>query len=158
MLTPTKMPSQKYNFPFHATRQLGKNSNANTFYWQEDDKPFSLHLSDESFETYELDPPPYTMDTTKKELKQMYYDMVSVRYKVFLPTTLSMLIGLKSVVWRWQQTDSIRRRKSADSAISPQAKKPLLLESNTPSQKKMTSSPHTAATATLCCAVAQSNP
>jgi pyruvate dehydrogenase E1 component alpha subunit len=46
---------------------------------QEDDKPFQVHLSDESFETYELDPPPYTMETTKKELKQMYYDMVSIR-------------------------------------------------------------------------------
>ena len=47
---------------------------------QEDDKPFQVRLSDESFETYELDPPPYTLDTTKKELKQMYYDMVSIRY------------------------------------------------------------------------------
>lgn len=46
---------------------------------QEDDKPFQVKLSDESFETYMLDPPPYTLDTTKKELKQMYYDMVSVR-------------------------------------------------------------------------------
>lgn len=46
---------------------------------QEDDKPFQVTLSDESFETYELDPPSYTMDTTKKELKQMYYDMVAVR-------------------------------------------------------------------------------
>jgi pyruvate dehydrogenase E1 component alpha subunit len=46
---------------------------------QEDDKAFQVHLSDESFETYELDPPSYTLDTTKKELKQMYYDMVSVR-------------------------------------------------------------------------------
>ncbi|KEF59980.1 pyruvate dehydrogenase E1 component subunit alpha [Exophiala aquamarina CBS 119918] len=45
----------------------------------EDDKPFQVKLSDESFETYNLDPPPYTLDTTKKELKQMYYDMVSVR-------------------------------------------------------------------------------
>ncbi|KAH9827700.1 Pyruvate dehydrogenase E1 component subunit alpha, mitochondrial [Teratosphaeria destructans] len=45
----------------------------------EDDKPFSVRLSDEAFETYELDPPPYTLDTTKKELKQMYYDMVAVR-------------------------------------------------------------------------------
>ncbi|KAK5114771.1 alpha subunit of pyruvate dehydrogenase [Meristemomyces frigidus] len=45
----------------------------------EDDKPFSVKLSDESFETYELDPPSYTLDTTKKELKQMYYDMVAVR-------------------------------------------------------------------------------
>ncbi|KAK3078687.1 alpha subunit of pyruvate dehydrogenase [Coniosporium uncinatum] len=45
----------------------------------EDDKPFEVKLSDESFETYELDPPPYTLNTTKKELKQMYYDMVAVR-------------------------------------------------------------------------------
>lgn len=47
---------------------------------QEDDKPFSVRLNDEAFETYELDPPPYTLETTKKELKQMYYDMVAVRY------------------------------------------------------------------------------
>ncbi|KAF2717329.1 pyruvate dehydrogenase E1, alpha subunit [Polychaeton citri CBS 116435] len=46
---------------------------------QEDDKPFTVQLSDEAFETYELDPPPYTMETSKKELKQMYYDMVAVR-------------------------------------------------------------------------------
>lgn len=39
-----------------------------------------MHLSDESFETYELDPPPYTLDVTKKELKDMYRDMVSIRY------------------------------------------------------------------------------
>jgi pyruvate dehydrogenase E1 component alpha subunit len=47
---------------------------------QEDDKPFEVQLSDESFETYELDPPPFNLHTTKKELKQMYYDMVAVRY------------------------------------------------------------------------------
>ncbi|KAF2159714.1 hypothetical protein M409DRAFT_60634 [Zasmidium cellare ATCC 36951] len=46
---------------------------------QEDDKPFQVRLNDEAFETYELDPPPYTLETTKKELKQMYYDMVAVR-------------------------------------------------------------------------------
>ncbi|KAK6432840.1 alpha subunit of pyruvate dehydrogenase [Oleoguttula sp. CCFEE 5521] len=46
---------------------------------EEDEKPFTVRLSDEAFETYELDPPPYTMETTKKELKQMYYDMVAVR-------------------------------------------------------------------------------
>ncbi|MCJ1436370.1 alpha subunit of pyruvate dehydrogenase [Xylographa pallens] len=45
----------------------------------EDDKPFEVKLSDEAFETYELDPPPYTLKTTKKELKRMYYDMVSIR-------------------------------------------------------------------------------
>jgi pyruvate dehydrogenase E1 component alpha subunit len=42
-----------------------------------------VKLSDEAFETYELDPPPYTLKTTKKELKRMYYDMVSIRYGVF---------------------------------------------------------------------------
>merc|ERR1712225_82321 len=46
---------------------------------EEDDKPFTVHLSDESFETYELDPPPYTLEMTKRGLKQMYYDMVSTR-------------------------------------------------------------------------------
>jgi pyruvate dehydrogenase E1 component alpha subunit len=44
-----------------------------------DEEKFTVHLSDESFETYELDPPPYTVETTKKELKQMYWDMVAVR-------------------------------------------------------------------------------
>ncbi|KAI1274820.1 dehydrogenase E1 component-domain-containing protein [Xylaria sp. FL0933] len=44
-----------------------------------DDQPFQVTLSDESFETYELDPPPYTLDVTKKELKEMYYDMVTTR-------------------------------------------------------------------------------
>lgn len=44
-----------------------------------DDKPFQVTLSDESFETYELDPPSYTIDVTKKELKQMYWDMVVTR-------------------------------------------------------------------------------
>ncbi|EAW23072.1 pyruvate dehydrogenase (acetyl-transferring) subunit E1 alpha [Aspergillus fischeri NRRL 181] len=46
---------------------------------QEDDKPFTVRLSDESFETYEIDPPPYDLEVTKKELKQMYYDMVVTR-------------------------------------------------------------------------------
>ncbi|KAF1808820.1 pyruvate dehydrogenase E1 component subunit alpha [Eremomyces bilateralis CBS 781.70] len=44
-----------------------------------DEEPFEVRLSDESFETYELDPPPYTLKTTKKELKQIYWDMVAVR-------------------------------------------------------------------------------
>lgn len=47
---------------------------------ESDEEPFEVNLNDESFETYELDPPPYTLQTTKKELKQMYYDMVAVRY------------------------------------------------------------------------------
>lgn len=51
-----------------------------TTFTQSDDEPFSVTLSDESFETYELDPPPYTIEVTKQELKQMYYDMVCIRY------------------------------------------------------------------------------
>jgi pyruvate dehydrogenase E1 component alpha subunit len=43
-----------------------------------------VNLSDESFETYELDPPPYSLEVTKKELKKMYYDMVSIRYASFV--------------------------------------------------------------------------
>lgn len=46
---------------------------------QEDEQAFQVKLHDESFETYMLDPPPYTLDTSKKELKQMYRDMVTVR-------------------------------------------------------------------------------
>lgn len=49
---------------------------------ESEDEPFKVTLSDESFETYELDPPPYTIEVTKKELKQMYYDMVSIRYGI----------------------------------------------------------------------------
>ncbi|KAI1941304.1 alpha subunit of pyruvate dehydrogenase [Ophidiomyces ophidiicola] len=45
----------------------------------EEDKPFTIKLSDESFESYEFDPPPYTLEVTKKELKQMYRDMVAIR-------------------------------------------------------------------------------
>lgn len=47
---------------------------------QAHEEPFEVKLSDESFETYNLDPPSYTLKTTKKELKQMYYDMVASRY------------------------------------------------------------------------------
>ena len=47
---------------------------------QDDDQPFEVRLSDESFETYELDPPPYTLQVTKRSLKQIYHDMVSIRY------------------------------------------------------------------------------
>jgi hypothetical protein len=49
---------------------------------QSEDEPFHVRLSDESFETYELDPPSYSLEVTKKQLKQMYYDMVVVRYAI----------------------------------------------------------------------------
>ncbi|EFX03088.1 pyruvate dehydrogenase e1 component alpha mitochondrial precursor [Grosmannia clavigera kw1407] len=46
---------------------------------ESDDEPFTITLSDESFETYEIDPPSYTLEVTKKHLKRTYYDMVVVR-------------------------------------------------------------------------------
>lgn len=104
---------------------------------QEDDKPFNVILSDESFETYELDPPPYTLKTTKKELKRMYYDMVSIRYKVFWNNRVKMVILIQFLgEWKWAQTDCIKRRRSEASAISPPVKKPLQRALSTPSPKK----------------------
>jgi pyruvate dehydrogenase E1 component alpha subunit len=46
---------------------------------QEDDKPFTVSIPDNSFETYHLDPPPYTLETTKNELRQLYRDMMVIR-------------------------------------------------------------------------------
>jgi pyruvate dehydrogenase E1 component alpha subunit len=46
---------------------------------QEDDKPFEVPIPDDSFETYNLDPPPYTLETTKQELRQLYKDMMTIR-------------------------------------------------------------------------------
>ncbi|TPX18382.1 uncharacterized protein E0L32_011715 [Thyridium curvatum] len=44
-----------------------------------DEEKFSVNLSDESFETYEIDPPAYSIEVSKKELKEMYYNMVVIR-------------------------------------------------------------------------------
>jgi pyruvate dehydrogenase E1 component alpha subunit len=46
---------------------------------QEDDKPFEVPIPDDSFETYNFDPPPYTLETTKQELRQLYKDMMTIR-------------------------------------------------------------------------------
>ncbi|PYH37371.1 putative pyruvate dehydrogenase E1 component alpha subunit [Aspergillus neoniger CBS 115656] len=45
----------------------------------EDTKPFSVPIADDSFETYNLDPPPYSLETTKGQLKQLYHDMSLIR-------------------------------------------------------------------------------
>ncbi|OJJ77837.1 hypothetical protein ASPBRDRAFT_112818 [Aspergillus brasiliensis CBS 101740] len=45
----------------------------------EDNKPFSVPIADDSFETYNLDPPPYSLETTKSQLKQLYHDMSLIR-------------------------------------------------------------------------------
>jgi hypothetical protein len=78
--TQTRKPFQRYAKLSHCIWKVSA-AWEGTDGAQEDDQPFEVRLSDESFETYELDPPPYTLDTTKAELKQMYYDMVAVRYE-----------------------------------------------------------------------------
>lgn len=46
---------------------------------KEDDRPFKVPVSEDSFDTYHLDPPPYTVETTKNQLKQLYHDMIVIR-------------------------------------------------------------------------------
>jgi hypothetical protein len=46
---------------------------------KDDDKPFTVSIPDDSFETYHLDPPPYTLETTKNELRQLYRDIMVIR-------------------------------------------------------------------------------
>ncbi|PLB34245.1 pyruvate dehydrogenase E1 component subunit alpha [Aspergillus candidus] len=45
----------------------------------EEDKTFSVPIAEDSFETYEMDPPPYSVDITKKQLRQIYHDMTLIR-------------------------------------------------------------------------------
>ncbi|PWY68101.1 pyruvate dehydrogenase E1 component subunit alpha [Aspergillus sclerotioniger CBS 115572] len=45
----------------------------------EDTKPFNVPIPEDSFETYNLDPPPYSVETTKGQLKQLYHDMSLIR-------------------------------------------------------------------------------
>lgn len=45
----------------------------------EDDKKFNVHLLPESFEPYEVEAPSPELETTKKELKDMYKSMVAIR-------------------------------------------------------------------------------
>ncbi|KAL2012420.1 hypothetical protein VTN00DRAFT_5138 [Thermoascus crustaceus] len=45
----------------------------------EDDKPFRVPIPEDSFETYEFEPPPYSLETTKGQLKQLYRDMLTIR-------------------------------------------------------------------------------
>lgn len=45
----------------------------------EDDRAFSVPISEDSYETYNFDPPPYSIETTKNQLKQLYHDMAMIR-------------------------------------------------------------------------------
>ncbi|KAL4919874.1 dehydrogenase E1 component-domain-containing protein [Aspergillus aurantiobrunneus] len=45
----------------------------------EEDRPFEVPISEDSFETYNFDPPQYSLETTKSQLKQLYHDMTMIR-------------------------------------------------------------------------------
>ncbi|KAJ5595036.1 pyruvate dehydrogenase E1 component alpha subunit mitochondrial precursor [Penicillium hispanicum] len=45
----------------------------------EDDKPFTVPVSEKSFKTYLFDSPPYSVETTKSQLKRLYRDMTLIR-------------------------------------------------------------------------------
>ncbi|RAK73041.1 putative pyruvate dehydrogenase E1 component alpha subunit [Aspergillus fijiensis CBS 313.89] len=45
----------------------------------DDDKPFKVPIAEESYETYNLEAPPHTLETTKRQLKQLYHDMFMIR-------------------------------------------------------------------------------
>lgn len=46
---------------------------------KEDDKPFQVPIAEDSYETYQFDPPPYSLETTKNELRKLYEDMTVIR-------------------------------------------------------------------------------
>jgi pyruvate dehydrogenase E1 component alpha subunit len=60
--------------PLSTARLSTPESNLN-----DDDTPFAIPISSECFETYDLDPPPFTLSVTKNELKRFYYDMWRIR-------------------------------------------------------------------------------
>lgn len=47
---------------------------------QANDEPFQVPISEENFDTYNFDPPPNTLETTKDQLKQLYRDMSTIRF------------------------------------------------------------------------------
>lgn len=47
---------------------------------QADNKPFRVKLSEQSFETYQLEGPSNELKITRGELRQMYYNMTAIRY------------------------------------------------------------------------------
>ncbi|KAL4790999.1 dehydrogenase E1 component-domain-containing protein [Aspergillus venezuelensis] len=45
----------------------------------EEDKPFKVPIAEDSFETYSFDPPSYSLETTRNQLKKLYHDMNLIR-------------------------------------------------------------------------------
>jgi hypothetical protein len=47
---------------------------------KDDDTPFHIPIDEGSFDTYMLEPPPDTLEVTKRQLKELYADMWKIRY------------------------------------------------------------------------------
>lgn len=47
---------------------------------KEDDKPFKVPIPEDSYETYHLDPPEFSLETTKNQLKSLFHDMTLIRF------------------------------------------------------------------------------
>jgi pyruvate dehydrogenase E1 component alpha subunit len=61
---------------------------------QDDDSPFSAPIAEDCYETYKLDPPPYSLISTKKELKRLFRDMSTIRYIQSSPSPLFIAADL----------------------------------------------------------------
>ena len=90
---------------------------------QDDEAPFRVSLSEESFETYDLDPLPETLKVTKKQLKSLFVDMWKIRYGTHLkPSRIRSASKLTSLIttddWKWRQTDYTKNAKSEASVTS----------------------------------------
>lgn len=53
---------------------------ANKWLLQGDDQSINVSIPKDSFDTYNIDPPPYNLETSKSELRQLYKDMTTIRY------------------------------------------------------------------------------
>lgn len=52
---------------------------ADTRLCQGDDQVINVSIPKDSFDTYNIDPPPYSLETSKSELRELYKDMTTIR-------------------------------------------------------------------------------
>lgn len=72
---------------------------------KEDDKPFKVPIAEDSYETYHLNPPEFSLQTTKNQLRNLYHDMTVIR----LDVNFSIWMG-SEIANAWQ-ADGTRGRR-----------------------------------------------
>ena len=87
---------------------------------QENDRPFTVPIAKDAFDTYEFDSPPYTLETTKNELKKLYHDMTTIRSALVHEPKAKTDIPDE---WNSPPTTFIKTARSAASATSLRVKK-----------------------------------